>query len=70
MDIKELKAEIVRANLTIPKLADLINVSKKTLYTRINEEIPFSQKEIVSIANVLGLSQEKIYTIFFANEVA
>lgn len=70
MNIEDLKAEIARNNLTIPKLAKLINVNKKTLYTRINGETTFRQEEISAIAQVLHLSSEKILAIFFTNLVA
>jgi DNA-binding XRE family transcriptional regulator len=70
MNIPELKAEIARQNLTIPKLADKIHISKKTLYSRVNGETNFSLKEISAIAEVLKLSKDKIFFIFFANEVA
>ena len=49
MNSNELKAEIVRNNLTIPKLAKLINVNKTTLYSRISGKTPFTQKEITAI---------------------
>ena len=43
MNINDLKAEIARKNLSIPKLAELINVDKKTLYSRMNGEKSFKQ---------------------------
>ncbi|WP_293969247.1 helix-turn-helix transcriptional regulator [uncultured Ruminococcus sp.] len=70
MNSNELKAEIVRNNLTIPKLAKLINVNKTTLYSRISGKTPFTQKEITAIAKILNLSKEKIFFIFFTDKVA
>ncbi len=70
MNINDLKAEIARKNLSIPKLADLINVDKKTLYSRINGEKSFKQEEISAIAKVLELSSEQIMFIFFADAVS
>lgn len=70
MNVNELKAEIVRHNLTIPKLADLINMSKKTLYSRIKGETSFTQVEISTIAHVLSLSKDRIMDIFFDEKVA
>ena len=46
MNINELKAEIARHELTIPKLADMIQMSKKTLYSRVKGETSFTQQEI------------------------
>lgn len=70
MNIAELKAEMARQNITIPQLADLIKISKKTLYSRIKEETCFTQPEIVAIAKVLNLSDSQIFVIFFSSEVA
>lgn len=70
MNILDLKAEIARCNLTIPKLADLIGMDKKTLYSRISGETSFKQTEIVKISQVLKLDEEKIMHIFFADVVS
>lgn len=70
MNIEDLKAEIARNNLSIPKLAKLIKMDKKTLYTRINGETTFKQEEISAIVKVLHLSSEQILSIFFANVVS
>ena len=70
MNIAELKAEMARQNITIPQLAKLINVSKKTLYSRFKGETSFTQPEIAAIAKVLNLSSTRIFVIFFAKEVA
>lgn len=70
MNINDLRAEIARNNLSIPKLAELINVDKKTLYSRMNGETNFKQEEISAIAKVLELTSEKIMFIFFADVVS
>ena len=70
MNFSELRAEMGRCNLSIPKLADIIKVSKKTLYSRFSGETDFSQPEIVSIAKALNLSDEAILRIFFAEKVS
>ena len=70
MNVNELKAELARQNLTIPKLADLIHLSKKTLYSRMKGETSFTQVEISSIANALSLSKNRILEIFFNEKVA
>lgn len=66
MNIDNLNAEIARHRLSIPALAKRIGMSKKTLYSRMREETPFNQKEIVAISNILNLSNEQILNIFFA----
>lgn len=70
MNIPDLKAEIVRCELTIPKLAELIGIDKKTLYSRINGETAFKQNEILKISQELKLSDEQILHIFFADVVS
>ena len=70
MNYSELKAEMARQNISIPQLADLIHVSRKTLYSRMSGKTSFTQPEILSIAEVLHLSPERIYEIFFIEKVA
>ncbi len=70
MNFDDLRAEIARNNLSVPRLAKLINMDKKTLYTRMNGETTFKQEEISAIAEVLHLSSEQILSIFFANVVS
>ncbi len=70
MNIEDLKAEIARNNLSVPKLAKLIRLDKKTLYTRLNGKTDFKQEEIANIAKILNLSSEQIVSIFFADLVS
>lgn len=70
MNYNDLKAEIARANLSIPKLAEAINIDKKTLYSRMHGDTNFDQKEISEISKVLNLSADKILNIFFADTVS
>ena len=66
MNTGELRAEIARNKLSIPKLASLIGIGKKAMYAKIKGESQFKQEEIRSIKNVLGLTDEKTAIIFFA----
>jgi DNA-binding XRE family transcriptional regulator len=70
MNVNDLNAEIARCGLTIPKLAELIGLDKKTLYSRMKGETSFKQPEIVVISKVLNLTSEKILNIFFADSVS
>ena len=70
MNINDLKAEIARNSLTIPKLAEMIGLDKKTLYSRISGETAFKQPEIAAISQILNLSEESIIRIFFAECVS
>ena len=70
MNTDDLNAEIARNGLTKPQLAKKIGVSKKCLYSRLNGETSFKQEEIQKIASILGLNEEKIMNIFFAELVS
>lgn len=70
MNVSDLKAEIARCDLSIPKLADMIGIDRKTLYSRISGETSFKQNEIVKISQCLNLTEEKIMAIFFADIVS
>lgn len=70
MDVNSLNAEIARKGLSIPKLADSIGISKKTLYSRIQGKTLFKQDEIMQISKVLCLNREQIFLIFFADCVS
>ena len=70
MNTDDLNAEIARNGLTKPKLAKKIGVSKKCLYSRLKGETSFKQEEIQKIASILGLNEEKIMNIFFAELVS
>ena len=70
MNTDDLNAEIARNSLTKPQLAKKIGVSKKCLYSRLKGETSFKQEEIQKIASILGLNEEKIMNIFFAELVS
>lgn len=70
MNVSELKAEIARCDLSLPKLADLIKIDKKTMYSRIKGETSFKQDEIVKISIALNLTEDKIISIFFTDLVS
>ena len=70
MNSNELKAEIVRNGLTIPKLAKKIGIGKKALYQKLAGKTMFNQKEIVKISKELNLSKETMFFIFFADLVS
>lgn len=66
MNIDELKAEIARKGLSIPKLAQIIGIDKKTLYSKIKGMSMFTQREILLISKALCLDNNQIICIFFA----
>ena len=64
MNLKALKAEIIKNGLTISQLADMIDLERKTLYHRMNGSIQFKLHEVVAIAKILKLSDDDIIRIF------
>lgn len=70
LKLNELKAEIARNELTIEDLADKINISRTTLWRRLNNPSEFTLAEIRRIKIILKLSGARILDIFFTDEVA
>lgn len=64
MNINELKGEIAKNGLSIPKVADLLGMSRKTLYSRVEGTTPFTQREISALAKLLNLDSTKMMVIF------
>lgn len=70
MQTNELKAEIVRNNMTIEDLAKTAGIGRTTLWRRLNSPDEFTLAEIKNISKVLFLNKEKIMNIFFTDEVS
>lgn len=67
MNANELNAELARNNISIPKAADMIGIGKKAFYSKMKGETEFKQSEISSLKKLLGLSDERVGEIFFAD---
>ena len=65
-----LKMEMVRREVSVPKLAEQIGISKKTLYSRLRGDTSFTQSEIVKISDVLSLDNQQMLSIFFTQKVS
>lgn len=65
MNKKELKAQIIRKDYPIDKFIKELEISKATFYTKQNSD-GFSTKEIKKIRDLLELSRDQIFDIFFA----
>lgn len=70
MNELELRAEIIRAGLSIPEISKEVGLNKKTFYEKLTGKTEFKASEIRKIANILNLSDEQMISIFFAKEVA
>lgn len=49
-----LKAEMIKANISVPELAKKISVSEKTLRNKINESTEFTWNEALVIRNIVN----------------
>lgn len=49
-----LKGEIIKANLTIAKLAIRINITEKTLRNKINGDTEFHWSEVLKIRDIVA----------------
>lgn len=70
MNMIELNREMGGNKMSIAKLSHLTGIGKKKLYSRFRGDTPFTQTEIVAISKALGLSDDKIMSIFFAPQVS
>lgn len=70
MNFDELNAEMGRNKMSIPKLAKLIGIDKKTLYSRFNAETEFKRGEIAAICKVLNIDKQNRNRIFFSELVS
>lgn len=70
MNYNELNAEIVRSGLSIPKMASVVGIGKKTMYQKMRGERQFKQREILIIKNTLELTSEQVNNIFFVDCVS
>lgn len=65
MNVPELRAELARHNLTIPRFAELVGISKKAMYDKFSERVEFRRNEIAKAKEILNLSDDKFMFIFF-----
>ena len=65
MRTQELKAYMVRREITTQMLADELNLSKTSLSYKINGKREFKVSEIIKVQNILGMSNEDRDFIFF-----
>lgn len=71
VNINKLKGKIVENDLTIEKLADVIEIDRSTLYRKLsNKGETITIKEANLIANALHLTADEVNAIFFAQIVA
>ncbi len=71
MNIKKLKGKMLEKDVTIPMLAETLNINITTVYRKFkgNGE-GFTIGEVNKIVSELGLTSEDAQEIFFAEDVA
>lgn len=65
-----LHAEIVRKGYSLPTFAKKLGIAKTTFYRKIRGEGEFSRLEIQRISELLELSKDQIFEIFFGQDVS
>lgn len=65
MKINELKAEIVRNEMTLEEFADRANIQRTTMWRRFKNPEEITLGEIKKIAETLQLTSKKVTYIFF-----
>lgn len=70
IDAKKLKARMVLEDVTINEVADLLNVTPKTIYNRLNSKRKFSSDEISKLIKRLKINDaNEVIEIFFPDFV-
>jgi transcriptional regulator with XRE-family HTH domain len=65
-----LKGDIIKSHFTIESFSKTLGMDKSQLSRRMNGEVRFTREEIKKISEVLEISQEEVWKIFFASKVA
>lgn len=71
VDVRKLKSRIFEAGLTIPELANKMDMNPSTLYRKLkNDGEGLLVKDVDMIITIIDLPGGDINNIFFANHVA
>ena len=70
MDVRELKAQMVRKEKTPDQLCAALGISKSAWYRKIGGDTQFTQSEIVGLRRELELDDHQTTLIFFNEEVS
>ena len=69
VNTRRLKAAIVEKGYTQEQVAEYLGISNPTLNSKINNKREFKASEIKLIVELLGLSNQQMMDIFFAERV-
>ena len=70
MNIRELKAQMIRADKSAEQLCAETGISKSAWYRKINGSSEFTQGEIMTLRQALNLDDHQTALIFFNEEVS
>lgn len=65
-----LKSLIVLNGKSIPEVANMMNLSKSSLYRKIHGTSEFTRKEITELIDILNIEPYKAMEIFFGVKVS
>ncbi len=63
----ELRAELVRRELSVEDVAKQMGIDKTSLYRKLKGDSEFLRIEIEKLVNILQLNGEDVLRIFFTN---
>lgn len=66
MNINKLKGKIVESGMNVDDLADKTNISRASLYRKMNNADKFTIGDAVKIKKALNMSDTEAYEIFLA----
>lgn len=70
MNIRELKAEMIRKDKSVDQLCAAMGISRSAWFRRIAGQSQFKQDELNVLRNELGLDDTQTIMIFFADKVS
>ena len=70
MNIKELKAQMIRKDKTVDQLCAALGISRSAWFRKVSGDSQFTQGEITGLRYELELDDQQTGLIFFNNEVS
>lgn len=67
MKILKLRGKMVEKGMNVGSLASAMNIDRATLYRKLNDSEKFTVGEVAKINDVLELTKEEAYDIFFGH---
>lgn len=70
MDVKELKAQMIRKDKSVDQLCAAIGISRTSWFRKVGGDSQFTQEELHRLRNELELNDEQTIMIFFNDKVS